>query len=78
MTEICSPHSPKLRNVNIKVLSLRVKKAISLDSSVMFTVRLPSDDVAIDTVKWIGWEPNAQGKYLPKCASMASSMDPQK
>lgn len=41
-------------------------------------MKLPAEDISLDAVKWIGWEPNAQGKYLPKCASMASSMDPQK
>lgn len=70
--------SPKLRGKSVKILSLRVKKAISLETSVVYSVRLPSEDVTIDTVKWVGWEANAQGKYLPKCASMASSMDPQK
>lgn len=44
----------------------------------MFTIKLPTDDVDIDNVKWIGWEPNEQGKYLPRCASLAASMDPQR
>lgn len=39
---------------------------------------MPANDVDIETVKWIGWEPNKQGKYLPRCASLAESMDPQK
>lgn len=71
--------SPALREKTIKILSLRVKKSVSLEAnSVLFTVKLPADDVDIDNVKWIGWEPNEQGKYLPRCASLASSMDPHK
>lgn len=57
---------------------MRVKKSVSLVTSVLFTIKLPKDDVDIGNVKWIGWEPNDQGKYIPKCASLAASMDPQK
>lgn len=70
--------SPNLREKTIKIISLRVKKSASLETSVLFTIKLPKDDVDIDNVKWIGWEPNEQGKYIPRCASLASSMDPQK
>lgn len=31
-----------------------------------------------DEVKWIGWELNSVGKYLPRVVSMADSMDPEK
>lgn len=60
------------------MLSLRVKKLISLEHSLQFIVRLPETDVNSETVKWIGWEPNNKGKFLPKCVSLALSMDPQK
>lgn len=70
-------YSPKLRGRDIKVLSLRAKRAVSLESSVLFTIRLP-EGVDVNSLKWIGWEPNTHGKYLPNCASMASSMDPLK
>lgn len=70
--------SPYLREKTIKIISVRVKKSVSLDTSVLFTIKLPADDVDIHNVKWIGWEPNEQGKYIPRCASLASSMDPQK
>lgn len=70
--------SPSLRAKTIKILSLRVKKSVSLETSVLFTIKLPASDVDADNIKWIGWEPNKQGKYLPKCASLASSMDPLK
>lgn len=71
-------YSPQLREKTIKVLSLRVKKKISLEASLLFNIKLPKNDVDIENVKWIGWETNNQGKYLPKCASLSSSMDPQK
>lgn len=54
-----------------------MKKSVSLETSVVFTIKLPTNDVDIDNVKWIGWEPNEQGKYLPRCASLATSMDPK-
>ncbi|XP_031635695.1 ubiquitin-like modifier-activating enzyme ATG7 [Contarinia nasturtii] len=75
LTHLC----PNLREKTIKILSLRVKKSVSIEiNSMLFTVKLPANDVDIDNVKWIGWEPNEQGKYLPRCASLASSMDPHK
>lgn len=70
--------SPSLREKTIKILSFRLKKSVSIETSVLFEIKLPSTDVDINTAKWIGWEPNDQGKYIPKCASLASSMDPQK
>lgn len=70
--------SPRLRSKTIKVLSLRVKKTVSLEPSVMFTIELPEKDVDSENIKWIGWEPNNDGKFLPRCASLASSMDPQR
>lgn len=71
--------SPSLRDKTIKILSLRLKKSVSLETSVLFTIKLPATDVDMNNdAKWIGWEPNDQGKYIPKCASLASSMDPQK
>lgn len=69
--------SPKLREKTIKILSIRVKKSVSLETSVLFTIKLPANDVDVENIKWIGWEPNEQGKYLPRCASLASSMDPK-
>lgn len=69
--------SPKLNAKTIKVLSVRVKKTVSLKSTVMFTILLPHQ-VSFDKIKWIGWEPNNEGKFLPRCASLASSMDPQR
>ncbi|XP_055294846.1 ubiquitin-like modifier-activating enzyme ATG7 [Sitodiplosis mosellana] len=74
LTHLC----PNLREKTIKILSMRVKKSVSLETSVLFTIKLPPDDVDIHNVKWIGWEPNDQGKYIPRCASLANSMDPQK
>lgn len=71
-------NSPSLREKTIKILSLRLKKSVSLETSVLFTLKLPATDVDINNAKWIGWEPNDQGKYIPKCASLAASMDPQK
>lgn len=70
--------SPKLRQKSVKILSIRVKKTVSIDTSVLFEIKMPANDVDVDNLKWIGWEPNNQGKYLPKCASLAASMDPQK
>lgn len=60
------------------MLSLRVKKTISLEPSVLFTVQLSDTDVDSEKIKWIGWEPNTDGKFLPRCVSLASSMDPQR
>lgn len=70
--------SPNLRNKEVNVLSIRSKKAVSIENSVYFTVKIPADDINADNIKWIGWETNEQGKYLPKCASMSASMDPHK
>lgn len=67
-----------MREKTIKIISLRVKKSVSLEASVLFTIKLPAGDIDIDNITWIGWEPNEQGKYIPKCASLSSSMDPQK
>lgn len=39
---------------------------------------MPAMDVDIENIKWIGWEPNNQGKYLPKNAQLNASMDPTK
>lgn len=77
ITELCT-FSPNLCGKEIKILALRVHKAASLEKSVAFSVRMP--DVVTDflSATWIGWEPNSSGKYLPNCASMASSMDPHK
>lgn len=71
-------YSPQLRGKLINILSVRVKGAISIENSVLFTVKLPVADIDANNLKWIGWEANNQGKYLPRCASMASSMDPEK
>lgn len=67
-----------MREKTIKILSLRLKKSVSLETSVLFTIKLPATDVDINDAKWIGYEPNDQGKYIPKCASLSSSMNPQK
>lgn len=60
------------------MLSVRVKGAKSVENSILFNVKLPENDIDVPNMKWIGWEPNNQGKYLPKWASMADSMDPEK
>lgn len=76
---IYSPHdSPQLRGKTINVLSVRVKGAKSIENSLVFSVKLPEADIDASNLKWIGWEANNQGKYLPKCAMMAASMDPEK
>lgn len=77
-TDINPIFSPNLRNKEINVLSIRSKKAVSIENSLCFTVKMPANDINVDKIKWIGWEINDQKKYLPKCASMADSMDPQK
>lgn len=70
--------SPKLRGKRIKILSIRVKKSVSVEPSVLFTIEMPSTDVDIENIKWIGWEPNNQGKYMPKNAQLNATMDPIK
>lgn len=57
---------------------MRVKGAVSIENSFAFTVKLPEADIDASNMKWIGWEANHQGKYIPKCAAMAASMDPEK
>lgn len=59
-------YSPSLRDKTIKILSIRLKKSVSLETSVLFTIKLPANDVDLNNAKWIGWEPNDQGKYIPK------------
>lgn len=70
--------SPQLRGKVINIVSVRVKESVSVERSLVFTVQLPKDDIDIDNLKWIGWEQNDQGKYLPRCAAMASTMDPER
>lgn len=44
----------------------------------LFNVQMPEHDIDVNNMKWIGWESNDQGKYLPRYASMSDSMDPEK
>lgn len=62
----------------IKILSVRVKNGCSIENSLVFDVKLPNIDIKPESLKWIGWEPNQQGKLIPKMAAMATSMDPDR
>jgi ubiquitin-like modifier-activating enzyme ATG7 len=68
---------PVLHGQQIKVLSLRLNETLSLNSSRIFNINIPSV-IDLNTIKWTGYEKNNQGKMIPKVACMGDCMDPIK
>ncbi|XP_059612507.1 ubiquitin-like modifier-activating enzyme ATG7 isoform X2 [Phlebotomus argentipes] len=70
---------PNLCGGAVNFLSVKLKRQLTIDESVVYVARMPEKSINFgEDVKWIGWEPNSVGKYLPRVVSMADSMDPEK
>ncbi|KAJ6634983.1 Ubiquitin-like modifier-activating enzyme ATG7 [Pseudolycoriella hygida] len=69
---------PNLRGKDINIISVRFKKLVGIEASLLFKVSLSNEDVDPDNLTWIGYERNAKGKILSQTADMASIMDPEK
>lgn len=79
-----APGSPRLRGQQIRLLAVRCHSNVTIEPSVLFTVRLadeppgePTDDDA-EAATFIGWERNELNKMLPRMANMADSMNPDR
>lgn len=70
--------SPLICGKIIKIVSLKASKSEGYSKSHCFSIQLPNQLPAEETMQWLGWELNDKGKFAPKLASMATSMDPQK
>lgn len=71
--------SPKLCGRTINFLAIKLKAQLNIHDSIVYVARMPENPINFSSeVKWIGWEPNNAGKYLPRVVSMADSMDPEK
>lgn len=71
-------YSPNLRGKEIQVLSVRFKKLIGIEASLLYKVSLSNDDIDSEKLTWIGYERNAKGKILPQTTDMTAFMDPEK
>lgn len=68
---------PSLHNKHIKVVGVRMKTPKTLGESLVWDIIVPVNSKNSE-VPFVGWEPNAAGKMIPRCVSMADSMDPAK
>ncbi|XP_055715458.1 ubiquitin-like modifier-activating enzyme ATG7 [Phlebotomus papatasi] len=70
---------PNLCGGAINFIAIKLKRQLTIDESIVYVARMPEKSINFsDEVKWIGWELNSVGKYLPRVVSMADSMDPEK
>lgn len=54
-----------------------MKTPKTLGESLVWDIIVPVNSKNSE-VPFVGWEPNAAGKMIPRCVSMADSMDPAK
>ncbi|GAB0099224.1 Ubiquitin-like modifier-activating enzyme ATG7 [Sergentomyia squamirostris] len=70
---------PNLCGNAVNFLAMKLKRNMSIEESTVYFAKMPEKSINLsEDVKWIGWEPNSAGKYLPRFVSMADSMDPEK
>lgn len=69
--------SPLLHSKTVNVVSLKIGRYMNLGNCRCFRVKL-CDTPFEENPQWTGWELNSKGKFAPKMASMAESMDPIK
>ncbi|XP_055679214.1 ubiquitin-like modifier-activating enzyme ATG7 [Lutzomyia longipalpis] len=76
---VLSHFCPILCGSVINFLAIRLKRQMTIDESIVYVARMSEKPIDFSNeIKWIGWEPNDHGKYVPRIASMANSMDPEK
>ncbi|KAJ8895069.1 hypothetical protein PR048_000394 [Dryococelus australis] len=71
---------PDLVGSAVELVSLRLTlegRNWSTATSMVWSVLLPGVDDASGRIQWVGWERNERGKYGPRLADLASSMDPR-
>ncbi|XP_026465574.1 ubiquitin-like modifier-activating enzyme ATG7 [Ctenocephalides felis] len=74
-------HCPILYTKTISVLSIRVDINESLQSSLLYSIKLPDNlekSCGDAENSWVGWERNENGKFGPRLANIANSMDPMR
>ncbi|EDW01725.1 GH21606 [Drosophila grimshawi] len=68
---------PTLVGQTLKFMGLRYDQQMALDNSLIWQV-LQAEKCNYDELRFVGWEPNANGKMGPRLANMRDSMDPAK
>ncbi|XP_058833268.1 ubiquitin-like modifier-activating enzyme atg7 isoform X2 [Topomyia yanbarensis] len=63
---------PVLKGKEINCICLREE----VSSSIVLRIQMPDCELDIEEATWIGWEANEAGKFIPRLADMAKTMDP--